>query len=573
VTSDPRAFFTLDLGAATTAAALIGLIDGRWRLLGAVAFPSTVDPGAVVTHLADRILVADPGIGGVIDAPALGAPSDWPRLTCHGLRPRRIAVLAATESMRERLASAAEAAGWLVASGSLERDDALELLRIGLETDRATILAGAGDPPTGSERSRTGSLSALVEAIRQRRPEATIVLAGGLATSNAHAEPALPGEAEPRAPDAATALREHFARGSVAQDGRPGTAELLYAPGASTTRAVGATGDPLREYLDRLRTTPDDGGPAIARATASLAAVLDRRVETVSIGLDAGMRVVAWPPRPSDEDELTEVNFRAAIVPRAGLVPALLDDRYVDEVLAWSAIPLDRIRLRDRLTELRHAPWGDPDGDGAALRLAVARAALARLVEATPSFADSGTPDLIVATGGVFVAAPGPAVALALADTLRRPGASGLAVDHARLLGPLGTIPDEKERRQLLGDLVDDLLAPLGSVVTPAGIRAGHGAGRVTVHAGTGSTGFELIAGGLQLVDLPPGQVATAEFEFRDTVRLGVRGRHFSVEVVGGLGGLLLDLRDVPLRLPDRLEHRRELLATWQAALWAGSDR
>ena len=51
---------------------------------------------------------------------------------------------------------------------------------------------------------------------------------------------------------------------------------------------------------------------------------------------------------------------------------------------------------------------------------------------------------------------------------------------------------------------------------------------------------------------------------------LGTRGRHFAVEVGGGLGGLLVDLRDVPLRLPDRLEHRRELLIAWQDALWTG---
>jgi hypothetical protein len=42
--------------------------------------------------------------------------------------------------------------------------------------------------------------------------------------------------------------------------------------------------------------------------------------------------------------------------------------------------------------------------------------------------------------------------------------------------------------------------------------------------------------------------------------------------VAGGLGGLLVDLRDVPLRLPDRADRRQELLAAWQEALWAGSE-
>jgi len=52
-----------------------------------------------------------------------------------------------------------------------------------------------------------------------------------------------------------------------------------------------------------------------------------------------------------------------------------------------------------------------------------------------------------------------------------------------------------------------------------------------------------------------------------------VRARQFAVDVVGGLGGLLVDLRDVPLQLPDRLEPRRELLAGWEASVWRGAER
>ncbi len=42
--------------------------------------------------------------------------------------------------------------------------------------------------------------------------------------------------------------------------------------------------------------------------------------------------------------------------------------------------------------------------------------------------------------------------------------------------------------------------------------------------------------------------------------------------MTGGLAGLLVDLRDVPIRMPDRLELRREALAGWQADVWAGSE-
>jgi hypothetical protein len=256
-------------------------------------------------------------------------------------------------------------------------------------------------------------------------------------------------------------------------------------------------------------------------------------------------------------------------VAEAGLVPEVIDDQVVDGVLGWSTLPIDRHRIRDRLAELKLAPWAEMHGDGAPLRLAAARAALARLVARTADL-DRPVPDLVVAAGGVWSIAPGAAVGLALADVMRRPGACQLALDHARLLGPLGTIPDDAARRTLVADLLDDLLAPLGSVVIPAGLRAGRSAGSLEVHALAGTTELELVPGGLELVDLPPGESATAEFRFRDTVVLGSRGRRFVVDVGGGLGGLLVDLRDVPLHLPDRPERRRELLDAWQRALWAG---
>ncbi len=283
--------------------------------------------------------------------------------------------------------------------------------------------------------------------------------------------------------------------------------ETLLAPAARP----GAAGAPLRDLLSALALPVDDARRVLGAATLTLADVLDRRIELIEIGYDGGLRAKAYPAGPSDP-----AGVDVAIVPDAGLAPADPDDATVDRVLGWMTVASDRHRLRDRLRELRIAPWADSTADGVALRMAAARAALARLIEATPEAAGEPAPDLIVAAGGVWSIVPPPAVALAIADVLRRPGASGYALDHARLLGPLGSIPDPDERRAVIADLADDLLAPLGSVVTPAGLKTGRSAGSLVVHdrprvAGSPTprsrSPIDLMPGGLAMVALPPGRV------------------------------------------------------------------
>ena len=176
---------------------------------------------------------------------------------------------------------------------------------------------------------------------------------------------------------------------------------------------------------------------------AALADVLDRRIELVDIGFDGGLRATAAPGTGG-----STATARVSIVADAGLIPPDPADDTIDRVLAWSTMPLDRHRLRDRLRELRLWPWSEITGDGARLRLAAARAALGVLVEATPTSRRCLRPDLVIVSGGAFAVAPGPAIALAVADVLRRPAAIAIAQDHARLLGVIGIIPDATERRQ-----------------------------------------------------------------------------------------------------------------------------
>jgi len=118
----------------------------------------------------------------------------------------------------------------------------------------------------------------------------------------------------------------------------------------------------------------------------------------------------------------------------------------------------------------------------------------------------------------------------------------------------------------MMANLADDILMPLGSLILPAGIRQGRVAGHLRLNGA--SPVIELHPGAVQVVDLPPGRSANAAIDFRDAMRLGARSRHFAVDVRGGLGGLLVDMRDIPMRISDRPDSRRSALEAWQRDLW-----
>jgi hypothetical protein len=343
------------------------------------------------------------------------------------------------------------------------------------------------------------------------------------------------------------------------------TSHILLAPDAEAGQLPG---DALQQVLEGLRTLPNDSRLGVARSIASLAYVLDRSIEVAEIGLQGGLIARS---DPFGQGHFTVASSHACLAV-GSFAPATPSEEVIDGVLAWSTVVLDRHRAMDRLNDLRLVPWGEADGDGAVFRLAAAKAAFGRLIDAMPELAAHAMPELLVAAGGVFSSVPPAVVALALADLVRRPGVSQMTIDQARVLGPLGAIEDEDERRTLLANLADDILVPLGALILPAGIKQGRNAGYLRLKNAGSVSEIELHPGAVQVVDLPPGIGARADLEFRDAVRLGKRGHHFTVDVGGGLSGLLVDLRDIPMRISDRPDSRRSALETWQRGMWPEFD-
>ena len=542
MTTVPRALLAIDAGAATTSVALLGRPGSRWRLLGAMAAPTGTHPDALATVLVRRLGTVDPALAADLDLIETAVP-ELPRLETRTESPPTLAVLGASKRAIGLLEAVAERTPWRVRAASPETHDPREMTELALRSDVAAVLVGAGDPPGPDERGWLDDLAGLVGAVTRRRPEISVVLAGPIASRNAWAEGA------GRAFD--------------------GTQERIVEGPPLGVRS--GPDEPLREILESLLPGSGDARQTAVRALLSLSDALDRRLELLDIGLDGGLRAMATPGVADQGPAAVAVRTASA-----ALIPLEIDDAAVDAVLAWTTGSLDRHRMGDRLLDLRAQPWADASGEGARLRLAAARAAMTRLAARTQDIGAMASPDVTIVSGGAFAIAPPRAVALAVADTIRRPGATQLAIDHARLLGPIGTIDDPDERRGLIADLADDLLAPLGSLLVvgsvPAGRRGSTRVGRLTLD-GDRHGRHDLAAGDVAFVDLPPGDQALATLEFRDAVRVGHRARRVAVPVSGGVAGLAVDLRDVPLRLPERRDRRRAALAALGELAWPGDER
>ncbi len=522
----------------STAATLIAPVDGRYRMLAASAAPAALDPEAVLEDLAWRVALTDPSLAGPMDG-----WRDWSRLEVRSARAPRACLLAASLETGTLLERAFTVAGWHIAGRFFGPDpDLIALGTACLEASLDAVVVAGREDVDQEERDRARLLWPRAGSLARMRDDLVAIACGpfierpeGIPDDRLFALPA---------PDP-----------SVASHASP-----LSLAAAQVGTHLASGGD-----LAAM-----DSRSALRRSMASLAVLLAKRVDGIEIGSAAGSRTLA-----NADGEL-----RHAVLASAGMLPRdiLEDEELAEAVLRWSTVAGDPATRLDRLRELVLHPWSGTDRDGQHLRLAALRAALERLqrgwdLMAPEGRADDTAADVVVLAGGGFAILPAPAASLAIADGIRRPGAFTILHDHAAVLAPLGALPVEGDRRRLLADLMDDCLLPIGSaVLTGAPGAAGPDGGRVTISTPLFEEELPLEPG-LRLVDLPPGIVARLEIDPGAGSVLGVSGQRIGLEVSGGLGGLLMDTRPIPLELPSSPEQRRALLEAWEEPAWMGGDR
>jgi hypothetical protein len=520
----------VDVGSAWTKATVVGRARGRWRIVAHAAQPTGWGESELRAALVARLAgAADRRVLDRLEQLLASAP----RISCHTpVRAGRIGLAAVSAELSGAAARhAAESAGWLVVEEATADDGRPLADRLGAlqaaEVD-AWLVAGGFD---AGRADQALEMAGLVAAARGRT-RAPVVWAG-----SAHLA------------DEVTAL---FEEGAVTQVTNP-------RPSATTEDPL-----PLRHVLEELlQQIVEPAGVrqlspvAFRRAVAELARSSLRRV----VGVDLGARYLTWVT--ADETGAAESRVFAG----GGLAAASLVAPGTPSRLArLLPLAIDELAVADAVGNLHARPGTLPQTDD---ELAIMHAGVRHLLaRSTAGDGAVAGVDLLIGAGRSIAAAPQPwQAALLLIDGIRPLGVTQLALDAAAVMAPLGAL-DDAEISEGMGVLRDDSLVPLGAAVICRGGRPGQAAMRVTMHrTGWQPVGpVELRTGQLQVLPLGRGQAAELEIELEPGVSLGAaRTAHRAhVTVTGGVIGLILDARDVPLAMPRRTEDRRAVLASWR---------
>lgn len=204
------------------------------------------------------------------------------------------------------------------------------------------------------------------------------------------------------------------------------------------------------------------------------------------------------------------------------------------------------------------------------------RAALAQARAGWPFDLSGAYPGLmpylepIIGSGSCVGRAPRPGqAALMLLDAIEPIGVTTLVIDTGSLLPALGAAALAHPLTTVQA-LASGGLAMLGTVVAPVILgrpRADETLLDVRIKYATGGDlGVQVTPGSLEVLPLPLGHKAVLELRPRSGIDVGRgRGKGGSIEVQGGLVGLIIDARGRPLGLPSDPGKRRERVQRW---LW-----
>lgn len=270
------------------------------------------------------------------------------------------------------------------------------------------------------------------------------------------------------------------------------------------------------------------------------------------------------------------------VYPQFGLgddLPGLLKYTQLEDIMRWLPLDIAPTVVRDYLFQRTLYPGTIPaTKEDHAIAHAISRQALyLALQEARRNFPpearyiQKGLMPLfepILAGGGAVSDAPTPGQSLLLLlDALQPVGITSIILDQNNLLPLLGAAAESNHLLpvQILESGAFMSLGTIVSIISSSSYGTPVIRARLTYQDGS-DVRAEVKFGGLELLPLSMGQTARLTLQplHRSDIGNGP-GRNATVQVAGGVMGVVIDARGRPLVLPEDPVRRRELFKKW---LW-----
>lgn len=291
--------------------------------------------------------------------------------------------------------------------------------------------------------------------------------------------------------------------------------------------------------------------------TRTVSANLGMSYSICNVLAEAGIaNIRRWIPFEVDEWSLRNQLRNKMIRPTT--IPQTLQDLYIEQAVSREALRLAFIHHKSLARELKGVQQTRTIAD--ALSQDATGKTLVHLMDL----------DMIVGSGGVLSHAPKRAQsALMMLDAYQPEGVTMLAVDSIFMmpqLGILSTVMPEAASQVFKRDC----LIKLGTAICPVGTgKEGQPAVQVSLEHPTGeSKTYEVAFGSILVAPLGAGERAQATIAPAKGFDVGARkGRPLTVEVEGGVVGLIIDARGRPLALPQDDSQRIAKLKQWFRAM------
>ena len=577
-----RSLVMVDCGTVFTKVALLGIVEGHYRLLARAQAPTTIAPPVAdvtvgmrhalqtIERITGRVLLQDGAI--VVPQRDDGAGADGVALATSVGGPLQVL---ATGPGRDALAGLLHRAigGLFVQLDALPPAPRIEtspaewqqiVTQIRGLHPHAVLIIGS---PFGAAHSQgtieeaAGAVAMWLDTLREP-----------MSATDTSAQQTLPVIFSGSANDAATV--------STVLYGHAATVQPVEALSPSTltplSRAVSALYEssvlrdlPAFGHLRALATTPP---AATITALAGMVRYLAQHFQTNVVGVDPGASSTALVGATAQGEFLPASHPHAGVGPGAGYI---LRAAGIQNVLRW----MSRIVSEDELREYALTRMLRPHALPASVQElefehALAREAIQLALRAPGSRLSGMHPiDVLLGTGGVLANVPDPAMAaLLLLDALQPRGITSLVLDTAHLSNMVGSVAalDQAAAADIAAG--DAVTLQLGTAISTTGAAAeGEPAVRVVLEFADGRRHIEDVAPGtLARLPLLPGERAMLGLYPAPAVDVGLGpGQHAraSEPVEGGAVGLIVDARGRPLILPATPAERAERMTQWRRAL------